>query len=87
MEGVPIFSTNTSLFWWQIIWLIVDVGYLIYFICYMLTELDFMGDYKIKKLILRLAILVALFSGFLFSTKLYPYAEYQVFLSYDVIMS
>lgn len=87
MEGVTILSTDTSLFWWQIIWLIVDVGYLIYFICYVLTELEFMGNYKIKKLILRLAILVALFSGFLFSMKLYPYAEYQVFLSDDVKMS
>ena len=84
MEGVTILSTNTSLFWWQIIWLIVDVGYLIYFICYVLTELEFMGNYKIKKLILRLAILVALFSGFIFSMKLYPYAEYQVFLSDDL---
>lgn len=87
MEGVTILSTDTSLFWWQIIWLIVDVGYLIYFICYVLTELDIMGNYKIKKLILRLAVAVALFSGLLFSMKLYPCAEYQVFLLDDVKMT
>lgn len=87
MDGVTILSSDTDLFWWQIIWLLVGVGYLIYFIIYAIAELDTNGKYQIRKLILRLAILVALCSGFFFSIKLYPCTVYQVFLSNDVKIS
>lgn len=87
MDGVTILNNHTDLFWWQIIWLLVDVGYLIYFIIYVFTKLDINGNYQIRKLILRLVILVVLCSGFLFSIKLYPCTIYQVFLSNDVKMS